>query len=268
MTIKRIPDWLLGPQALGAGADRDSFIDKSIRSLFRALSMLRNTGGTFQTRVRFNPGIKLLSTLLFIILISLTHGYGFLLAAGAIFLVILAAHRPRVILSVLTRSLVVAAFTLFIVLPSALSGYIWSAALISLKVALSVSAITLLSRTTSWSDLLSALRILFIPNIFILTLNITIRFITLLGEFSLSMLNALKCRSVGRNKNKATSLAAVAGTLFLKSREISSLSFSAMECRCFTGQYRARPFHRFSIRDALPLLLDAFLIFSFIVIGS
>jgi cobalt/nickel transport system permease protein len=54
------------------------------------------------------------------------------------------------------------------------------------------------------------------------------------------MLHALKLRSVGRNAGKTASLSGVAGTLFLVSKEMAEEMYGAMECRGFTGEYRAR----------------------------
>jgi len=73
---------------------------------------------------------------------------------------------------------------------------------------------------------------------FILVLDITLKYITLLGDFALSMLYALRLRSVGKNDGKTASLSAVAGTMFLKSKEMAEEMYAAMECRGFTGTYR------------------------------
>ena len=50
----------------------------------------------------------------------------------------------------------------------------------------------------------------------------------MLGEFTLEMLYALKLRSVGKNRNKYGSLGGIAGTLFVKSREMSEEMSGAM----------------------------------------
>ena len=73
--------------------------------------------------------------------------------------------------------------------------------------------------TASWSEISLALSSIHIPDIFILVLDLAIKYISLLGGLVLDMLYALKLRSVGRNRDKTASLSGVAGTVFLKSKE-------------------------------------------------
>ena len=51
---------------------------------------------------------------------------------------------------------------------------------------------------------------------FIFVFDITIKYIVIFGEFSLNMLYALKLRSVGKSKNKSTSLSGIIGTTVYK----------------------------------------------------
>ena len=46
------------------------------------------------------------------------------------------------------------------------------------------------------------------------------------------------------------SLAGLAGTLFLKSKEAAETQYQAMECRCFSGTYRITHRFGFGRRDA------------------
>ena len=82
------------------------------------------------------------------------------------------------------------------------------------------------------------------------------------------MLYALKLRSVGRNDGKTASLAAVAGTMFLKSKEMAEEMYSAMECRGFTGTYRAADRLRWRAGDlALGAAVAAMVLAFFFVQG-
>jgi cobalt/nickel transport system permease protein len=77
------------------------------------------------------------------------------------------------------------------------------------------------------------------------------------------MFYALKLRSVGRNAGKTASISGIAGTLFLKSKEMAEEMYAAMECRGFTGEYRAAGGWRLGFRDialgtAVALLAVAF----------
>jgi len=81
------------------------------------------------------------------------------------------------------------------------------------------------------------MKVIKLPDIFILVLDITIKYIFILGEYSINMLYALRLRSVGRNDRKHQSIPNLMGALFLKSKEMAELTYSAMECRGFDGRY-------------------------------
>jgi cobalt/nickel transport system permease protein len=131
-----------------------------------------------------------------------------------------------------------------------------------------VAAVGLFSATTDWGAITGALKIFLLPDLFILVLDATIRYIDLLGGLSLSMLHALKLRSVGRNRMKTASLSGIAGSLFLRSRAMAEEMHAAMECRCFTGRYRIGRAARVSPSDIWPLAADAAILFVFIASGA
>jgi cobalt/nickel transport system permease protein len=122
-------------------------------------------------------------------------------------------------------------------LPAFIQGNSYSSIMITTKVFASITVVGLLSHTTKWSLLTKALKRFYVPDIFILILDITIKYIYRLGELSLNMFYALKLRSVGRNNKKYTSMAGVAGTMFLQSMEMAEEMYHAMECRGFSGEY-------------------------------
>ncbi|HNX60785.1 MAG TPA: energy-coupling factor transporter transmembrane component T, partial [Spirochaetota bacterium] len=111
---------------------------------------------------------------------------------------------------------------------------------ISVKVFMSVMSVKILSATTRWDSITRALRIAPVPDIFILVLDISLRYIVMLGELTLDMFIALKLRSIGRNRAKNRALGGVAGSIFLFSRAMAEDMYAAMTCRGFTGTYRIR----------------------------
>ena len=71
----------------------------------------------------------------------------------------------------------------------------------------------------------------------VFTLDITLKYIVILGNICVDMLNAVRLRSVGRNKDKKSALSGVMGVTFLKSREMADEMYQAMVCRGFDGEY-------------------------------
>jgi cobalt ECF transporter T component CbiQ len=115
-----------------------------------------------------------------------------------------------------------------------------------LRVSTSISLTLLLILTTPWNTVLSALSILRVPDVFILILGMTYRYIYLLLHIANDMFLSRKSRMVGRltTSENQKMLAAVSGTLLNKSLNMSSEVYLAMQSRGFRGSILTlRPFH-------------------------
>ncbi|HEY9594802.1 MAG TPA: energy-coupling factor transporter transmembrane component T [Spirochaetia bacterium] len=233
----RTPVWLLRAEAYAPARGGDAFIGRSIRSFLGALARIRarTAGGGAGIDAR----VGLVSTLLLIVLVSVSHRTAFIGLCGTALLVVLALQRAEAILDVVKAALAAGLFAAAILLPSALWGNPGGAIIISVKVLVCVGAVRLLSATTEWRLLLRAFGAFRVPNVFVLVLDLALRFIVLLDSLALEMLWALRLRSVGRSRDGTRPLSGIVGTLFLKSRALGDQTYAAMECRCFTGSYRA-----------------------------
>jgi cobalt/nickel transport system permease protein len=115
-----------------------------------------------------------------------------------------------------------------------------------LRVSTSVSLTLLLILTTPWSTVLSALSILRVPDVFILILGMTYRYIYLLLHIANDMFLSRKSRVVGHlnTSDNQKILAAVSGTLLSKSLSMSSEVYLEMQSRGFRGSVvTLKPFH-------------------------
>jgi cobalt/nickel transport system permease protein len=261
-----VPPWLLVDEEYSPRSDKDAFIDRSILSFLGILSRARTRGGKEEGRAPIDAFFKLIAAFLLILLVSLTRSVIFLAIAGTALLVALACQRGERVASILKTSLAVVLFTALILLPSALGGGVLAAAVIVVKVFISVSSVKLVSVGTEWASISGALRRFRIPDLFILVFDIALKYIALLGDFALSMLYALRLRSVGRNAGKRASLSGIAGTLFLKSKEMAEEMYAAMECRGFSGEYKSSEPLRFGVREAALLAGMAALAWVFILL--
>jgi cobalt/nickel transport system permease protein len=233
-----LPTWLTGEENYKPAKDRDAFIDKSILSVLGVLSRIRAQGSRRRAALQAHAEVKLPVTLLLIVLLTVSRSLPFVFIVLVGLLCRLCVMHAEDIAVVLRSSLIAAVFTAAVLLPAALAGNTYSIAMITPKVFASVTAAALLAHGTRWNSLTGALKAFFLPDLFIFVLDITIKYILLLGEFALNMLYALRLRSVGRNDRKHASLSGVAGTLFIKSGEMATELHAAMECRGFTGEYR------------------------------
>ncbi len=106
-----------------------------------------------------------------------------------------------------------------------------------LRVSTSVSLTLLLVLTTPWNTVLSALGVLKVPDVFVLILGMTYRYIYLLLRVVNDMFLSRKSRVVGRlsTSENQKMLAAVSATLLNKSLNLSSEVYLAMQSRGFRG---------------------------------
>jgi cobalt/nickel transport system permease protein len=262
------PDWLLRDEAYAPHPDRDVFIDKSLHRLLGLLAMLRRRAGDGHQRSRLDPRVGLASTLLLVLLVSLSRGTVFLACVATLLLVVLSLQRGKIIRDVVMSSVAAGVFTLAIMLPSVFWGNAAGAARLTVKVLICVASVRFFAATTEWRRVTRALASFRVPDIFILVLDITLRSLALLGELSLALLYALRLRSVGRNPAKTHALSGIAGTLFLKSRQMTEDMHAAMECRGFTGSYKTARTPRLRVFGLLALLVGALFIVAFFLMDA
>lgn len=255
-----MPEWLLKKDNYVPPKDKDAFIDKSIISILGVLTRFIKQAEYKTSTFQINALIKLISTLVLIIFVSLTKSFTFVLVINVFMLVVINFFNINVIKYILKVSLSVAVFTLIIFLPAVFLGYGNNALMIALKIFVSAASVNILALTTRWNELTNALKMFRVPDMFILVLDITIKYILILGEFSLNMVYALRLRSIGKSKKKSTALSGIVGTMFIKSKEMSEEMYSAMECRGFTGEYKVLKKFKLSLPDYICIVFNAIFI--------
>ena len=235
--VGAIPSWLAEPADYEPPKDRDIFIAQSILSVTSVLSHFRLDDGV-SAKFSASAPMKLVLGLVCILLTSLSTNFFFTLIMLACVLVrmcLLPAKKLKRAVGIAVGALLL---SFFIMLPAILLGQNHSAVLISTKVFVSVGIAMCVVLSTPFNQLTSALRVFHVPNMFIMTMDLALKNIVSLGEVALEVLTSLKLRSVGRNKDKGTSLGGVAGVVFLKSNDAAKDTFDAMTCRGFEGEYQ------------------------------
>lgn len=235
--VQDMPAWLIDDENYNPKADKDTFLTKSILSVFRIISRIKMQDGANQSVSKLSVTLKVLCTFLLLILLSLTRSFLFVTIINVYFLVVLSFFDADKLVRILKMSIGVTLFTALIMVPAIIWGNYYSCIMITAKVFSTITAVGILSHTSRWNDITGALSRFYIPGIFIMILDITIKYLYLLGNTSLNLLYALKLRSVGKNNKKYSSMGGIAGNLFLQSREMAEEMYHAMECRGFSGEY-------------------------------
>ena len=232
-----IEEWLLEKDDYIPKREKNSYIEKSIFSMIKSVSMIRENKNKEGIIYSINPSLKVIITILNIISVALTRSFIYLFIFDLYILMFLFFINRKDRARIVKISLVFPFIKLITLIPAMLNGNILNSLLILQKMFCTIVLMNVLSHTTKWSEINKALKLIFIPDIFIWIMDITIKYIVLLSEYSIDLLFSLKLRSVGVSKNKNNSLSSIIGNVFLKSYKMSEEMSSAMECRGFVGEY-------------------------------
>ncbi len=227
--------------------------------------------GLFAEEISLRPGllqgldarVKVLATLLLLIAVSLSRNLWVLL--GLYILTFGLALASAIPLDFFIRRVWLALpfFTGVLVLPAlfltpgapllnlplglVITGPgLMTALFLLLRVSTSLSLALLLVLTTPWNTVLSALGILHVPEVFILILGMTYRYIYLLLHVANDMFLSRKSRTVGRltSADARKTLASISATLLSRSLDLSGEVYLAMQSRGFRGTIvTLKPFH-------------------------
>ncbi|MDP4128357.1 MAG: cobalt ECF transporter T component CbiQ, partial [Bacillota bacterium] len=112
------------------------------------------------------------------------------------------------------------------------------AVLLISRVGISVTLAVLLTLTTRWNNLLRALRTFFVPKIFIVTLEMTYRYIFVLITLMEDMFFARKSRDAGQSSGaeQRRFVGSSIAHLFGKSLQMSEEVYTSMAARGYTGE--------------------------------
>jgi len=142
----------------------------------------------------------------------------------------------------------------------------WGALLLISRVGISVTLAVLLTLTTRWNNLLRALRTFFVPKIFIVTLEMTYRYIFVLITLLEDMFLARKSRDAGHSSGaeQRRFVGSSIANLFGKSLQMSEDVYTSMIARGYTGEiytlqrFQLRWVDVFSIGVSLMLCLSLY----------
>lgn len=253
-----LPSWMCESEAYEPNIDKDGFITKSAQAILGVLAKLKWNAGK-DRRFSASLSLKLCYTFLFILLTACSKNYLFSLIMVAGTILALASYPASAMKQILSGTIGAVLFSIFILLPAVFMGNPQILLTIGTKVFLSVTLIGMLSAGTAWNKLTASLRAFHIPDIFIFTLDITLKYIAVLGEICMEILTSLRLRSIGQNKKKAKAFSGILGISFLKSREMADEMYAAMCCRGFVGEYKTG--RKYAFRKQ-----DIFYIFSMIAV--
>jgi cobalt ECF transporter T component CbiQ len=280
------PGWLLrGEEGLPAYAPggirrRGSFVERTLAGsadLLRQVMFSEDVAAGRGVLQRLDPRVKTIGLVLLLIAVGLVRHLGVLVAAYAFALALAVSSGLPLGFFIRLVWLFVPIFTGIVVVPATLSivtpGHIvltlwhWhgtpqgftaqgltTAALVTTRVATSVSLVVLLTLTTPWTRLLAGLRALGVPRIFILVIGVAYRYIFLLLGTVTEMYESRRARTItttGPDPGARRFVSASTGALFGKASHLAEEVHQAMVARGYRGNARTLQVFRLRAGDAV-----------------
>lgn len=234
-----LPNWLQTTEAYVPPKGGGTFAVKTIRSIGAVMGRLQFQQG-HEKRHALPALLKFFLLVLLIVFLSWTHQLVALLAYSAVLLLYLSTWPPRDIARVLKGALGASIFSLILLTPAMIMRpegignnvqLIW-------KVFLTVMMVSIFNHTTQWNHITGALRKIHVPGVVIFTIDLTLKYIVILGRFIYDVLTSYSLRAVGNHKDKYQSVGGVMGITFIRGAHMSQEMYEAMRCRGFTDDYR------------------------------
>ncbi|MBV9706285.1 MAG: cobalt ECF transporter T component CbiQ [Chloroflexi bacterium] len=137
------------------------------------------------------------------------------------------------------------------------------------RVGVSVSLAVLLILTTPWADILKSLRAFRVPQVFVLLLSMTYRYIFLFLHTANGMFEARKSRTVGKTTGREQRrwISGSMGNLMNRSFKMSNDVYAAMAARGFTGEVRTYSAYHMTKRDWFALLASVIIAVAVFLLG-
>ena len=183
MTEKtELPAWMCRQEDYIPSKDREAFLTKSTKSVLAVLTKLRFHEGK-DGRFSASPSLKLFYTIVYIILTACSRNYLFVLIMCAAVTVRLAFFAAKSICQVLSGTAGAVLISVLLLLPAVFMGNPQTLANITARVYVSVTLVGILSAGTSWNKLTGSMRTFRIPSLFIFTLDITLKYISVVSAY-------------------------------------------------------------------------------------
>ncbi|KAA8818746.1 hypothetical protein CSQ85_07720 [Bifidobacterium rousetti] len=260
-----LPAWLGKSERYEPVDDRSSFIEHNLAHLG---GMLEQVGAPLpvthspvdRALCAVSPSLRIIGVPAAIVCVNATRNMLFAYVMLAVVLVMLAMRPARMIVAIVKPTLAVCVLSFVLSAPSVLIGQYSAPVRLVVKAFVAVSLVIALARTVPWNRLIAGLKGVGCPDSVIYVCDVTVQFIDILGRSMVSLLDALRLRSVGCDSHKLMSAGRVMGALFLRANTQARQMAEAMTCRGFDGRYRVRRDRLVTVPNAVYVLVIAAMI--------
>lgn len=239
------------------------FLGKNLNTLSKMLDKIRFTRN--EASEKNSPYIRLLEFMILTIVISLSKNLIFLWITSLFFLSKLALFKGSTIISVVKRLFILCLLSFVFILPGVIFANNVNPSLFLFRVGVNLLNLSIFSAATPFPSLVKALRQLEMPILFVQTMDICYKYIYVLGNVTVSIIEAVKLRCIGMKEDKRL-VGAIIGQLYLSTDRYTRELYEAMVLRGYNLNNLRKKRLSFNRYDLLSVLRTVVLLMIFIVL--
>ena len=259
MTNQTLPDWMMKEEITVNDSEvKSGFLQSNLSTVISLLSYLK-----IEDRKKYggSPVIRICELLILLVLIYNSKSIVFLWTVGIFLLAEIAFFSGREIRSIVKKLIRLIIFTSVILLPSYLLHPSIHPTFFLIRTVLLLLNLSVFLTKTSWSDFITGLRGLYLPQELVMIFDIAIKYFYILGNHIKSILYAIRIRSLQGVSKKLTG--AILGQVYLISREHMKSLYEAMLLRGYGTKVKARRRLQLNKSDILHISIWIILIILF-----
>lgn len=259
MTNQTLPDWMMKEEITVNDSEvKSGFLQSNLSTVISLLSYLK-----IEDRKKYggSPVIRICELLILLVLIYNSKSIVFLWTAGIFLLAEIAFFSGREIRSIVRKLIRLVIFTTVILLPSYLLHPSIHPTFFLIRTVLLLLNLSVFLTKTSWSDFITGLRGLYLPEELVMIFDIAIKYFYILGNHIKSILYAIRIRSLQGVSKKLTG--AILGQVYLISKEHMKSLYEAMLLRGYGTKVKVRRKLQLNKSDILHISICIILIILF-----
>lgn len=259
MTNQTLPDWMTREEITVNGSEvKSSFLQSNLSTVISLLSYLK-----IEDRKKYggSPVIRICELLILLVLIYNSKSIVFLWTVGIFLLAEIAFFSGREIRSIVRKLIRLVIFTTVILLPSYLLHPSIHPTFFLIRTVLLLLNLSVFLTKASWSDFITGLRGLYLPEELVMIFDIAIKYFYILGNHIKSILYAIRIRSLQGVSKKLTG--AILGQVYLISKEHMKSLYEAMLLRGYGTKVKVRRKLQLNKSDILHISICIILIILF-----
>lgn len=259
MTNQTLPDWMTREEVTVNGSEvKSGFLQSNLSTVISLLSYLK-----IEDRKKYSgsPVIRICELLILLVLIYNSKSIVFLWTVGIFLLAEIAFFSGREIRSIVRKLIRLIIFTVVILLPSYLLHPSIHLTFFLIRTVLLLLNLSVFLTKTSWSDFITGLRGLYLPEELVMIFDIAIKYFYILGNHIKSILYAIRIRSLQGVSKKLTG--AILGQVYLISKEHMKSLYEAMLLRGYGTKVKVRRKLQLNKSDILHISICIILIILF-----